>query len=271
MLFKQLFAMMLCLLVCTTISAANTNNGISQRVDSLEGRTDVLEGRADALEGRADTVEGRADALEGRADAVEGRTDALEGRADAVEGRTDALEELTLQQQDQIDQNTSDIQDLKNSGGGGGGLGWALMDSDPAGPKLIGTLVSVVSSYSALVGLSSGGESFVATAFRNGFQNSGYTLYFTSSDCSPPAYADSYFGTSELQSVSMFIGEGDVNSRLAYKAVGGPTTADIKSYVFQGYASCESANWPGYPVVPIESLGTDFNEEYPPPYTLVKQ
>ncbi len=123
-------------------------------IDALEGRMDTAEADIDALEGRMDTAEADIDALEGRMDTAEDDIDALEGRMNTAEDDIEDIKAKDIEQDehladlddrvaastyeagigiyfgqgvehtninvedeliDQINQNTQDIEELRNT------------------------------------------------------------------------------------------------------------------------------------------------------------
>jgi len=199
---------------------------------------------------------------------------AKQDNGNGVEPRVEALEELTLQQQSEIDKNSSDIQQnaadilelQKGGGGGGSGIGWELQD---ANGDSVGNVVSVISSQAAVVELSAGAETFLATALHQKFQYDGWTLYFAGASCTGQTYTEFRF-TDQLQDTAFFIQEDDVDARVPYKVSGAPVDVEIGSYLYFFNGSCQPYGFTVFDAVPINSLGMDFNTEYTPPFTLVK-
>lgn len=65
--------------------------GLTGRVEALDGRMEGVDGRIDGVDGRLEGVQGRLDGVEGCFTGVDGRLDAVDGRFGQLDGRFEAI------------------------------------------------------------------------------------------------------------------------------------------------------------------------------------
>ena len=192
-----------------------------------------------------------------------------QSNSNGIEPRVSALEELTLQQQGEIDALS------------GGGIGWAVMDSDQLGSKPVGTVVSVgYSTKLAVVEIPVGNKSILVTVNHEEIlEHSGWPLFYSNPGCAgasvfttPDVYPDPdgyYTQPGEMQSIALFIEPGDPDSRVPYEIDENVVEEHIRSYSYaDGGCTDTVSDWF---VLPVTRLEDDLNGLYPPPYKLVKQ
>lgn len=190
-----------------------------------------------------------------------------------LRARVDGLEELTLQQQDQIDQNTAAIATL----GQGSGHGLVIVDSDG---EVVG-LPMEANRHEATLWIELDGYGDSLGVSPQGLHGTRYDLLFTTVDCSGTPHVQSSRFTSSSPTWKpplIFGADTDPAARKAIRPAG-PTAdvpnTDLMSYRASWDGLCKDPWWHSqieiWTIVPVEFFGPDFHQLYPPPYSLVSQ